>query len=47
MEDLEQEALYDCVGLEALVSSKVMRFVNEMKQGHARPSDSGDAVLPE
>ena len=35
MGDLEKEALYDCVGLEALVSSRVTRFVREMRQGHA------------
>ena len=36
MQDLEKEALYDCVGLEALISSKVTRFSKEMRQGHAR-----------
>ncbi len=36
MEDLEKEALYDCIGLEALVSSNVARVVREMRQGHAR-----------
>ena len=36
MEDIEKEALYGCVGLEALVSSKVARFLNEKKQYHAR-----------
>ena len=33
--DLEKEALYDCVGLEALVSSRVTRFVRAIRQGHA------------
>jgi len=36
MEDLEKEALYDCVGLEALMSSKVARFLKEKKQCYAR-----------
>ena len=36
MEDHEKEVLYDCVGLEALVSSKVMRFLKEKKRRHAR-----------
>ncbi len=36
MEDLEKEALYDCVGLEALMTSRVTRFVTEMRQEHSR-----------
>ena len=36
MEDFEQEALYDCVGLEALMSSRVTRFVKDQKQEHSR-----------
>ena len=36
MENHEKEVLYDCVGLEALMSSKVTRFLKEKKRRHAR-----------
>jgi len=36
MNDLEKEALYDCVGLEALMSSKVARFSKEKKRCYVR-----------
>mmetsp|Transcript_1803 Transcript_1803/g.2847 ORF Transcript_1803/g.2847 Transcript_1803/m.2847 type:complete len:170 (+) Transcript_1803:88-597(+) len=36
MESLEKEVLYGCVGLEALVSGKVTRFVKDKRRGHAR-----------
>ncbi len=36
MEVVKKEALYDCVGLEALMSSKVARFLKEKKQCYAR-----------
>ena len=36
MEEVKKEALYDCVGLEALMSSKVARFLKEKKQCYAR-----------
>ncbi len=34
--DLEKEALYDCAGLEALVSSRVTRFLKDQKRRHSR-----------
>jgi len=36
MEALEKEILYGCIGLEAHVSSKVARFLEEKKRGYAR-----------
>ena len=36
MEEVEKETLYGCIGLEAHVSSKVTRFLKDMKQGHFR-----------
>jgi len=36
MESLEKEVLYGCVGLEALVSGKVTRFVKDKRRGHSR-----------
>ncbi len=36
IEGLEKEALYDCVGLEALMSSRVMRFLKDHKREHSR-----------
>ena len=36
MEELEKETLYGCVGLEALVSSRVMNFLKKRKREHSR-----------
>ena len=36
IEELEKEVLYDCIGLEALVSIEVMRFLKERKREHVR-----------
>ena len=36
MEELEKEVLYWCLGLEALVSIQVTRFLREMKVRHSR-----------
>jgi hypothetical protein len=36
MEAVEKEILYGCIGLEAYVTSKVTRFLEEKKQGYAR-----------
>jgi hypothetical protein len=36
MEEFENDILYDCIGLEALVSRQVMRFLKERKREHVR-----------
>ena len=36
MDALEKEVLYECVGLEALISIQVMRFVKEKRRRHTR-----------
>ncbi len=36
MEDLDKETLYGCVGLEALITTKVMNFLKAKKRLHAR-----------
>lgn len=36
MEELDKETLYGCVGLEALITTKVMNFLKAKKRLHAR-----------
>ena len=36
MEEMEEDILYDCVGLESFLSSQVMRFLKERKREHVR-----------
>ena len=36
MTEIENETLYDCIGLEALLSGKVLKFVKKKKREHSR-----------